>query len=254
MVYQSVENTVEVLVAIVTIGLILVAIMVGSMDTWKELGAGLINIGYKDPGMSVKQLFIALVFRGCRGDSEPFFTLSIYATKISAWVRSCRGYRTRFAAGRRKYLQTGFIFQATAENRKRFTAWWQYVKNDQILFFWALNTLTILLFIFGALAVLHPQGIVPERGRLIYDEAQILGELWGTAGTEDFLVSRCCHTFRDAARPWLTAYHVPFLTSSIRISVARKSGILRLVVSPHRWYLDCRRMCNHFRNGTIKRQ
>ena len=45
MIYQSVENTVEVLVAIVTIGLILVAIMVGSMDTWKELGAGLINVG-----------------------------------------------------------------------------------------------------------------------------------------------------------------------------------------------------------------
>ena len=61
------------LVAIVTIGLILVVIAIGSMDTWKELGAGLINVGYKDPGMSVKQLFIALVFAGCGWEQRTSF-------------------------------------------------------------------------------------------------------------------------------------------------------------------------------------
>jgi hypothetical protein len=83
---------------------------------------------------------------------------------------------------------TGFLFEATEKNRKRFTAWWQYVKNDQILFFWALNTFTILLFIFGALAVLHPKGIVPESGKLIYDEANILREIWGVPGQKIFLL------------------------------------------------------------------
>ena len=57
MIYNSVERTVEVLVAIVTVGLILVVIAIGSMDTWKELGAGLINVGYKDPGLSVQNVF-----------------------------------------------------------------------------------------------------------------------------------------------------------------------------------------------------
>ena len=74
MVYTSVERTVELLVAIVTIGLILVVIAVGSMDTWKELGKGLINVGYKDPNMSVKTFFSALVFAGAGGTANLFYT------------------------------------------------------------------------------------------------------------------------------------------------------------------------------------
>ena len=55
-------------------------------------------------------------------------------------------------------------------------------------FFWALNTVTILLFIVGALSVLHPKGIVPSKGTLIWDEAQILGEVWGSMGRTIFLL------------------------------------------------------------------
>jgi hypothetical protein len=62
------------------------------------------------------------------------------------------------------------------------------VKKDQMLFFGLLNTVTMLLFIFGSLAVLHPRGIVPSAGTLIWDEAQILGEVWGTTGRTLFLL------------------------------------------------------------------
>ena len=74
LIYNSVEKTIEVLVAIVTIGLIAVVIAIGSADTWKELGVGLVNIGYKDPRMSVKTLFIALVFAGAGGTANLFYT------------------------------------------------------------------------------------------------------------------------------------------------------------------------------------
>ena len=43
---------------------------IGSADTWKELGSGIVNIGYKDPTMSVKTLFIALVFAGPGGTAN----------------------------------------------------------------------------------------------------------------------------------------------------------------------------------------
>ena len=187
MVYQSVERTVEVLVAIVTVGLILVALAVGSMDTWKTLGAGLVNVGYIDPGMSVKKLFSALVFAGAGGTANLFYTFYLRDKNIGMGAQ-LPGLQNPLRGRSEKVPATGFLFEATEENRKRFTAWWQYVKNDQILFFWALNTFTIMLFIFGALAVLHPQGIVPEQGRLIYDEAQILGEIWGVAGQKIFLL------------------------------------------------------------------
>ena len=54
--------------------------------------------------------------------------------------------------------------------------------------FFALNSLTILLFIFGALAVLHSAGIIPATGTLVCDEAAILGLQWGAAGRYIFLV------------------------------------------------------------------
>ena len=193
MIYNSVERTVEVLVAIVTIGLILVVIAVGSVDTWKELGAGLINVGYKDPGMSVKSLFIALVFAGAGGTANLFYTFYLRDKNIGMGAQ-LPGLQNPLRGRSEMVPATGFIFEATEENRKRFAAWWQYVKSDQILFFWALNTLTILLFIFGALAVLRPEVVehgleaVPQKGRLIYDEAKILGEIWGVTGQKIFLM------------------------------------------------------------------
>lgn len=85
---------------------------------------------------------------------------------------------------------TGFRFEDTEENRSRFRSWWNFVCKDQVLFFWVLNTVTILLFIFGALAVLHPKGTeaIPKAGSLIWDEAVILGEVWGEPGRIIFLL------------------------------------------------------------------
>ena len=84
--------------------------------------------------------------------------------------------------------QTGYVYPDTDENRKRFAAWFRFVVLDQAIFFWLLNTFTTFLFIFGALVVLHPQGIVPGKGTLIWDEAAILADSMGPAGRYLFLV------------------------------------------------------------------
>ena len=187
LIYNSVEKTIEVLVAIVTIGLIAVVIAIGSADTWKELGSGLVNIGYKDPRMSVKTLFIALVFAGAGGTANLFYTFYLRDKNIGMGGRLPQLQNP--LRGRSETVpSTGFLVEDTEENRTRFTAWWNYVKKDQLLFFWALNTVTMMLFIFGALAVLHPKGIVPEKGTLIWDEAQVLAEVWGGPGRTIFLL------------------------------------------------------------------
>lgn len=187
LIYNSVEKTIEVLVAIVTIGLIAVVIAIGSADTWKELGSGVLNIGYKDPRMSVKTLFIALVFAGAGGTANLFYTFYLRDKNIGMGGRLPQLQNP--LRGRAETVpSTGFVVEDTEENRTRFTAWWNYVKKDQLLFFWALNTVTMMLFIFGALAVLHPKGIVPEKGTLIWDEAQVLAEVWGGPGRTIFLL------------------------------------------------------------------
>jgi Mn2+ and Fe2+ transporters of the NRAMP family len=186
-IYQSVEKTIEALVAVIVIGLLMVAFVVGSADTWKELGAGLVNIGYRDPGLTVKALFIAIVFAGAGGTANLFYSFYLRDKHIGmgAYLPSLqnplRGWTEAISS-------TGFRFEETEENRNRFKAWWDYVKKDQVLFFWALNTFTILLFIFGALAVLRPKGIVPAQGTLIWDEAHVLGEIWGGPGRVLFLL------------------------------------------------------------------
>jgi len=187
LVYRSVEITVEALVLIVTTGLVLVAINVGNAATWRDLGGGLINIGHIDPRMDVKAFFIALVFAGAGGTANLFYSFYLRDKQIgmASWLpRMLNPLRGRSQAT----PATGFRFPETPDNLRRFRAWFGFVCQDQTLYFFALNSLTILLFIFGALAVLHPGGTIPAPGSLIWDEASILGHIWGAAGRMIFLL------------------------------------------------------------------
>jgi len=119
--YHSLEKTIELLVIIVTIGLIMVAFSVGSASTWKELAGGIVNIGYIHPGMSVKSFFIALVFAGAGGTANLFYTFYLRDKNIGMGGRlpelqnPLRGRTETVPA-------TGFIFEETEENRNRFIA------------------------------------------------------------------------------------------------------------------------------------
>lgn len=187
LIYQSLERTVELLVVVVTFGLIIVAFAVGSADTWIELGSGIVNVGYIDPGMNIKAMFISIVFAGAGGTANLFYTFYLRDKHIGMGAH-LPPLQNPLRGRTETISSTGFRFEETEENIKRLSAWWDYIKKDQLLFFWGLNTVTILLFIFGALAVLHPQGIVPAKGTLIWDEAQVLGEVWGDTGRYIFLV------------------------------------------------------------------
>ncbi|MEX0714744.1 MAG: Nramp family divalent metal transporter [Pirellulales bacterium] len=179
--YRSVEKTIELLVIIVTVGLIMVAFAVGTADTWAELGRGMVNVGYRPPEMSVRHLFIAIVFAGAGGTANLFYTFYLRDKDIGMGAR-IPNIENPLRGRTETIPSTGYLYADTPENRARFRGWWSYVKKDQVLFFWFLNTVTLLLFIFGALAVLHPQRIVPAEGTLIWDQSQILGDVWGRWG------------------------------------------------------------------------
>lgn len=186
-IYQSVEKTIELLVVIVTVGLLLVAVAVGTGEAWAELLRGVVHVGYKNPNMTVKAFFIALVFAGAGGTANLFYTFYLRDKRIGMGARVpelLNPLRGRVE----KIPSTGFRFLESAENASRFRAWFDYVKKDQVLFFFGLNSFTILLFIFGSLVVLHPAKILPEPGTLIWDQAGILGAVWGQPGRIIFLL------------------------------------------------------------------
>jgi hypothetical protein len=87
-----------------------------------------------------------------------------------------------------KDIDTGFFYPETEENQRNFKDWMKYVWIDQTIFFWLLGSFTMFLFIFGALAVLHPAGIIPDKGSLVWDLAGILEESMGTQGRYLFLI------------------------------------------------------------------
>jgi hypothetical protein len=181
LVYHSVEKTIELLVLTVTLGLISVAATVGTGADWRELAQGAINFGHRPSGVSAKQLFIWIVFAGAGGTSNLFYTFYLrdknfgMGARIPDMENPLRGRNETIPA-------TGFRFGESDENRGRFRVWMSHVRKDQVLFFWFLNTFTLLLFIFGALAVLRPLGSVPSEGTLIWDQSKILSHAWGRWG------------------------------------------------------------------------
>ncbi len=187
MIYNSVERAIMVLIAIVMIGLIAVAIGAGNARAWSDLGLGIINVGYRDPALPVKEFFIALVFAGAGGTANLFLGFYLRDKNLGMGARIPE-VRSVLRGKVEKEPTTGYTFEDTEENRARWKAWFTHLKKDQALFFWLMNTVTILLFIFGALAVLHPRGIVPSKDTLIFDQAVILGEVWGRTGQVIFLL------------------------------------------------------------------
>ena len=186
-IYASLEKTTSALVVIVTAGLILVAFSVGNSETWSTLLSGAFNIGYKDPEMPSYAFFSAIVFAGAGGTANLFYCFYI---RDKGWGmgRYVPSVVNPLRARQERESGTGFEIVDTEENRQRWKKWFRQLNYDQLIFFWVLNSFTILLFIFGALAVLHPLGIVPNKDTLVWDEAAILGNVWGSFGTTLFLL------------------------------------------------------------------
>lgn len=186
-VYVAVERTIGALVVLVTLGLVVIAFKVGTMENVRELAAGVVNFGHREEGFSVKALFIALVFAGAGGTANLFYCFYLRDKQIGMGGRIpvlLNPFRSREEAAR----PFGYQYEETPENARRFKDWFRFVILDQTMYFWLLNTFTIFLFIFGALAVLHPAGIVPQSGSLIWDEAGILAESMGAPGRYLFLI------------------------------------------------------------------
>ena len=186
-VYAATERTVSTLVLLITIGLIFIALKLGTWESVKEMARGLINVGYKAPGFSGKELFIAIVFAGAGGTANLFYSFYLRDKRIGMGARVpmlLNPFRQREQAAAR----AGYIFPDTPDNRRRFRDWFKFVQLDQAMYFWLLNTFTILLFIYAALIVLRPEGKVPAQGSLLWDEAVVLEKPLGPAGRYLFLV------------------------------------------------------------------
>lgn len=187
--YRTVERVISGLVAFMTLGLVFVAVQVGNADAVRELARGLVNFGHieLDQAFPFSRFFGAVVFAGAGGAGNLWYAFYLRDKGIGMGARIPE-LRNPLRGGDRADVPVGFVYPETPENRHAFADWFRWVTVDQTLYFWLLNSLTMLLFMFGALCVLRPLGVVPTEGRLVWDESLILGETLGAFGRYLFLV------------------------------------------------------------------
>ena len=200
-IYKAVERSIMFLIVIIVVGLIYVVWEIGSKDLFMAMWDGVTNIfdfpdfpvpvladdGSIRDELSFSRFFGAVVFAGAGGLGNLYYAYYLREKGIGMGARM----PTLMSAAHKhetKEMDTGYLYPETEENQKRFRDWFRYVVADQVLFFWLLGSFTMFLFIFGALAVLHPIGLVPDRGSLVWDLASILEESMGTSGRYLFLV------------------------------------------------------------------
>ena len=181
-VYAGVEKMVSVLVAIITVGLVIVATVVGSGRDWSDLGQGILSFGQVPAGVDTKTLFIAITAAGAAGTANLFYSFYLRDKHIGMGARvpelrnPLRGRAEKEAGG-------GYLYPETPENASRFRVWFRHVLGDQALFFWGLNSFTILLFIFVGIAILGDSPEVLSQGQVVNAEARAIGAaLPGVAG------------------------------------------------------------------------
>ena len=187
--YRAVERITIGLVVFMTLGLIFVAFQVGSLDAVGEMARGLLNVGHieLDDEFPFSRFFGAVVFAGAGGAGNLWYAFYLRDKGIGMGARMPT-LTNPLRGGADTETPTGYTYPDTEPNRRAFKDWLRWVVFDQTLYFWLLNSFTMFLFMFGALCVLRPLGLVPTEGRIIWDESLILGESLGSFGRYLYLV------------------------------------------------------------------
>ena len=187
--YRAVERITIGLVVFMTLGLIFVAFQVGSLDAVGEMARGLVNVGHieLDDEFPFSRFFGAVVFAGAGGAGNLWYAFYLRDKGIGMGARMPT-LTNPLRGGADTETPTGYTYPDTEPNRRAFKDWLRWVVFDQTLYFWLLNSFTMFLFMFGALCVLRPLGLVPTEGRIIWDESLILGESLGSFGRYLYLV------------------------------------------------------------------
>jgi len=178
-IYKSVERWTSGMVVVAVLGLLVLAVVVGKPELWLGVAQGFVNVGFKEETVSYPQFFSWIVFAGAGGTANLFFCFYLrdknmgMGARIPVLTNILRDREPRDSL-------TGFRFSDTPENQSQWRRWWRHAVKEQLLFFWFLNSFTILLFIFGSLAVVHPltqAGTVQWEGLRAFYQGKEIGFL-----------------------------------------------------------------------------
>lgn len=248
-IYATVEKSITGMVLVITIGMLIVAFSVGTLDDLGAMIGGIFNFGHieLDDEFTFHRFFGAFVFAGVGGLGNLFYAYYLRDKAIGMGAR-IPALLNPLREAQMGSSEIGYVFKDTPENAARFRDWFRYVKLDSTMFFWLGNTFTMFLFMFGALVVLYPAGIVPEEGRLLWDLALILEGPMGVFGRYLFLVIGICALFSSilagmdgGVRLWVDLLHTNFETmrefaaNKMYLAIAIGSSVIGVAAT---WFFE----------------
>ncbi|MFH0712676.1 MAG: Nramp family divalent metal transporter [Candidatus Jorgensenbacteria bacterium] len=148
---------------------------------------GALNFGWIPEGIDLGVFLGAIVFAGAGGLLN-LCTSLWYRDKQAGMGHYVGRIINPITARPEAVAATGYAFNPSRENIKRWRAWMRYVLIDQGVIFWFLGLITLLLLSINAYVVLTPLGLVPEGLNVAVVQAHIFGEHWGKIGFNVFLV------------------------------------------------------------------
>jgi len=188
-IYTTVEKSVLSMVLFIVVGMVVVAISVGTLDDMFAMFRGILNFGHLrfDEDFTFSRFFGAFVFAGIGGLGNLYYAYYLRDKGVGMGKRIPM-LLNPLREAQRGNSEIGYLYPESVANADRFKAWFKFVITDSVVFFWLANTFTMFLFMFGALVVLYPAGIVPEESTIIWDLALILESTMGIWGRYLFLV------------------------------------------------------------------
>ena len=217
-IYATVEKSITGMVLVITIGMLIVALSVGTLADVGAMIGGIFNFAHieLDDEFTFHRFFGAFVFAGAGGLGNLYYAYYLRDKGVGMGAR-IPALLNPLREGQSGSSEIGYVFTDNDENTSRFKSWFRYVKLDTTVFFWLGNTFTMFLFMFGALVVLYPKGIVPEEGQLLWDLALILEGPMGGFGRYLFLIIGISALFSSilagmdgGVRLWVDLLHTNF--------------------------------------------
>lgn len=191
-VYQLIEKVMKLVIGVTLIGLL---ITLFQPEIFRQFGQFLkvifnpFSIRFPlnwDPG-DTPNLLTAIAYAGMGGFLNLMYSYWLRDKGIG--MAKYFGRITSPITGKPETIpESGYKFEDTAENKKKWQGWIKYLRIDNLLAL-SLNTLTLCLTTFLGLAVLHPKGEYPSGWKIAVIQAKFFEVSLGQLGKTLFLIA-----------------------------------------------------------------
>lgn len=177
-VYRTVEFLQTAMVGAILVFLVVIFALTVELSHIGEMFAGIANLGYIPEGMELPLLLGALAFAGAGGTMN--LVQSDYVREKGYAMGRYAGRLTSPLTGKEEVVAgTGYHFEPTAENLRRWRAWWKGANREHFITFYALSSLTLMLLALISYSTTRQLGSTGTDMEFVRIEGDFIGQHYG---------------------------------------------------------------------------